>query len=365
MDKFEIYKYANNNIIDLTGKDSTSNLLKEYAVYGMYNLLSALDYINGSVENTKMVALPDFTFSRNENRWKAGYPYGSVIKIDSNGIPFIPLGFRPNCCGISMCKIAKRHINPEKIVNKIEHLANLNLDLGEDDLKRGNHFIGIYYDKIGDEYYAIIHGSFNFVKSGYHDLPGLYIDKTPYWNDKKKIFKTDYTSFEFLIDEDAVKYYDLFKNYENITKTLREKITKYIFEDCDILLNETHEGLYDSNTIVLGAYVKAKPYVCPIMLSAETDLPIVNIDKSVPQLPGELYICPHGGGYYLSNVIDGHYDGKTAKYKLTFENNANMITSDIRNLIYTYRTNTDKIWLDQFHFGTTQKRLETVYNFKL
>ena len=37
MDKLSIYEYANRNIIDYTGQDSTANLLKEYAVYGVYS----------------------------------------------------------------------------------------------------------------------------------------------------------------------------------------------------------------------------------------------------------------------------------------------------------------------------------------
>lgn len=366
MNKISIYQYANKNIIDYTGQDSTANLLKEYAVYGMYNLLSALNEIGGSVENTKLIALPDFTFSRNEYRWKAGYPYGSIICIDSNNIPFIPLGFRPNCCGITMCRILKKCIEPEKIIKKVQQLSNIRLNLSNDDLKRGNHFIGIYSNESKNEFYAIIHGSFSFVKSGYNNLPGLYIDKTNYWNQKKKIFHTKYTAFEYLVDDDAIEYYNVFKEYEYITKENRRKIAEFLFDECEVIFNETHEGLFDSHTITLGAYVMNHPFLCPIMLSAETDLPIVKINKAIINSdPTSIYACPHGGGYYLSNIKDGHYNGENDKYIITYTNNAKLITSDIRNLIYTYRTNTDNIWINKYHLGEYKNSLRTYYNFKL
>ncbi len=366
MDKIIIYEYANKNIIDYTGQDSTANLLKEYAVYGMYNLLSAINDIGGSVENTKLIALPDFTFSRNEYRWKAGYPYGSIIYIDSNNIPFMPLGFRPNCCGITMCKVPKDSIKPQIILKKINELPNLELDLSNDDLKRGNHFIGTYYDDISKEYYAIIHGSFSFVKSGYKELPGLYIDKTKYWNNKKKVFNTKFTSFEYLIEDTALEYYNTFKIFEEITKKNRRKIANFLFEGCEILFNETHEGLFDLQTISLGAYVMNHPYSCPIMLSAEIDMPIVKISNAILDLSHtRIFVCPHGGGYLLSNIMDGHYVADNSNYELTYINNAKLITSDIRNLTHTYRTNTDMTWINTYNFGSCEKRLKTINNFKL
>ena len=363
MDKLSIYEYANKNIIDFTGPDSTADLLKEYAVYGMYNLLSAIDDIGGSVENTKMFALPDFTFSRNEHRWKAGYPYGSVICLDSKKIPFMPLGFRPNCCGITMCKVPYDSINPQVILRKVRELPNLKLDIGSDDLKRGNHFIGTYYDEKKSDYYAVIHGSFSFVKSGYNDLPGLYIDKTDYWDEKKKVFKTKYTSFDFLVDESAIEYYNTFKKFEEITKENRRKITEFLFDGCEIVFNETHEGLFDSQTIALGAYIMNHPYTCPIMLAAESDMPIVEINQTISTLP--LFVCPHGGGYLLTKIKEAHYNATNSNYELIYENNARLITSDIRNLIHTYRTNTDKIWIESYGFGSRKTELKTIYNFKL
>lgn len=363
MERLDIYEYANKNLLDYSGQDSTSNLIKEYAIYGLYNLLSAIDEIGGSVENTRLIALPDFTFSRNEHRWRDGYPYGSIISMDTNNIPFMPLGFRPNCCGITMCKLSGGKINPNEILEKRERLSTLFPDLSKDDLNRGNHFIGIYYDKENSEYYSIIHGSFSFVKFGYQSLPGLYTDKTKYWDNKKHTYRTPYTKFEYLIDDAAIEYYNAFKTYDKITKKNREKIAEFLFEGCNIIFNETHEGLFNEHTIILGAYVMNHPFSCPIMLSSETNLPIVEINKIISDLG--FYACPHGGGYYLTNMKDGHYNSQKSVYEITYTNNAKLITTDIRNLIYTYRTNTDNVWINTFNLGRYTKRLQTIYNFKL
>ena len=142
-----------------------------------------------------------------------------------------------------------------------------------------------------------------------------------------------------------------------------KKIAEFLFEGCNIIFNETHEGLFNEHTIILGAYVMNHPFSCPIMLSSETNLPIVETNKIISDLG--FYACPHGGGYYLTNMKDGHYNSQKSVYEITYTNNAKLITTDIRNLIYTYRTNTDNVWINTFNLGRYTKKLQTIYNFKL
>jgi len=102
------------------------------------------------------------------------------------------------------------------------------------------------------------------------------------------------------------------------------------------------------------------------MLSAESDMPIVKISNAILDLQNaQIFVCPHGGGYFLSNIKDGHYIADKLNYELTYTNNAKLITSDIRNLTHTYRTNTDKIWLNTYNFGSYERKLKTINNFKL
>lgn len=365
MKKIEIYEKAINSISDYTDGDVTSSIMKEYAIKGMFNLLSCLDSVGLDSNNTKLIALPDFTFSRNDKRYNSYFPYGSIIHIDTDGENFIPLGFRPNCCGITMLKLSPEDENIEKIKERMKSLNEIETNISNDDLNRGNHFIGIYKSKKNNQAYSIIHGSFNFVKSGYNDIPGLYIDKTDYWNDKMQIYNIDDTVFPYLIGDNAKHYYDSYIQHERMTKELRAKVANHLFPKSTIVFNETHEGFYQFNTITLGAYVNDHPFTAPIMLSAESDLTIVKICKPIRDISSVLYACPHGGGYTLKHIAKGFYNYDTRIYNVQFENDSIMETTDIRKLIYDYRTNTDITWTKTHEFGNIISNLSTVYNLKL
>ena len=365
MNKMEIYERAIQSIVDYSSGDITSCLIKEYAIKGMYNLLSCLDDIGIGGKETKLIALPDFTFSRNDNRYNSFFPYGSIIHIDTPEEIFIPLGFRPNCCGITMLELAKPDENIDRIKTRLSTLAKLDLGIASDDLNRGNHFIGIYKNLSTSQMYAIIHGSFNFVKSGYNDIPGLYIDKTDYWNDKLCVYNENDVYFPYLIGDNAIHYYNSYMHHEQATKELRKKIAHHLFPNSSVIFNETHEGFYQYNTITLGAYIKNIPFTAPIMLSTESDLSIINTSRPLTDISSNIYACPHGGGYALKYVVDGLYNVNTHIYKLQFENNAVMETTDIRKLIYDYRTNTDLIWSGTHAFGNIIDRFVTIYNLKL
>ncbi len=365
MNKMDIYERAVQSIIDYSSGDVTSCLMKEYAIKGMYNLLSCLDNLGMCGKETKLIALPDFTFSRNDKRFNSFFPYGSIIHIDTSGEMFIPLGFRPNCCGITMLELTNTDANIDKIKTNLYTLAKLDFGIASDDLNRGNHFIGIYENQSTSQMYAIIHGSFDFVKSGHNDIPGLYIDKTNYWDDKLCIYSENDVYFPYLVSDNAVHYYKAYLQHEQTTKELRSKIAYHLFPNSKIIFNETHEGFYQHNTITLGAYIKNTSFTAPIMLSAESDLSIINVNRPLTDISSNIYACPHGGGYSLKYIVNGLYNIDTHIYKLQFENKAVMETTDIRKLIYDYRTNTDLIWCKHHAFGNITNKYSTVYNLKL
>jgi len=364
MKKIEIYEHAINSIFDYTSGDVTSCIIKEYAIKGMYNLLTCLNGIGYNIEKTKLVALPDFTYSRNDKRYNSNFPYGSIINIDTEEL-FIPVEFRPNCCGITFLKLSQRHENLLEIQKRMKTIENLKIGLAKDDLNRGNHFIGVYRENETNSIYAIIHGSFNFVKEGDKETPGLYIDKTNYWNEKISTFKQDDFSLKYLIGSSAELYYEAYLQHEEKTKKARAQIGQYLFPNSEVIFNETHEGFFNKNTIMLGAYIKSIPFWAPIMLSAESDLSIVNITNPLSCISQNMYVCPHGGGYKLQHVKSGKYDLKDKIYTLEFSNHAIMKTDDVRKLIYDYRTNTDDIWTKTHDFGNIKNKFTTLYNLKL
>lgn len=365
MKKLEIYDMAINSIVDYSDGDVTSSIMKEYAIRGMYNLLLCLDAISILGSGSKLIALPDFTFSRNDYRFNSFFPYGSIINIDTKGVPFVPLGFRPNCCGITMLQLEHGDEDISQIKKRLKSLSCIDSNISNDDLNRGNHFIGIYRDSLNNQLYAVIHGSFSFVKSGYVNIPGLYIDKTSFWNDKLQVYVNKELQFPYLIGENAKSYFDYYTQHEKKTKILRAQIGQQLFPNSKVVFNETHEGLYTPNIITLGAYLSDYPFWAPIMLSAESDLSIVQVSKSIPEIFPSIFACPHGGGYAIKHIVSGLYDNRTNIYKLQFTNHTIMETNDIRKLIYDYRTNTDSTWAEKHNFGSIKARFSTVYNIKL
>jgi len=365
MNKLKLYDLARSCLVDFTNGDVTASILKEYAVKGMYSLLSCLQSLGIDGKKSRLLALPDFTFSRNDLRYSSNFPYGTILYIDANDRPFMPLGFRPNCCGITMVELRESDFDINSIRQRLRQLHRLDVDISVDDLNRGNHFVGFYLDVQNNTYYALIHGSFSFVKSGHNSTPGLYIDKTTFWEKKMQVFHDGDINYPYLLDEAAEEYFDAYLQHELHTKTLRGEVASFLFPQSRIIFNKTHEGIFSLNTLVLGAYTSAKPFNCPVLLSAESDLPILQINKPFSELPFALYGCPHGGGYSLTHIDSGSYNVENQLYSLQFANGAIMETNDIRKLIYDYRHNTDRVWTEKYGYGEITKKLQTKYNLKL
>lgn len=365
MTSINLYKLAQSSIVDYTDNDVTACVMKEYALKSMYSILSCLNSMNMLRDKSRLIALPDFTFSRNDNRFRAGFPYGSIIYLDTGSIPFILPEFRPNCCGIAMVKLYDVETDVATISTKIQNINQINATFSGDDLRRGNHFIGIYHDVKNDSHYAIIHGSFSFVKSGLNNVPGLYLDKTQYWNNRLRYYNIANSRLPYLLGDDAVEYYDSYVEHEKNTKRLRAQAAEFLFENCNLVFNETHEGFFNINTIVLGAYISNSPFKAPIMLSAESGLPIVEVLNPLSDLPMNLYVCPHGGGYALRHIANGSYNEEENTYRFKYISGTVMIANDLRQLIFDYRQNTDFIWAEKYGFGKIECRLSTKYNFKL
>jgi hypothetical protein len=273
MNKNDIYALASRSIHDYTSRDATSIILKEYAIMGMCDIISSLDEIDLLGKHTTMFLLPDFTFSRNDLRYKSGFPYGTIIHIDSKNTPYVPIGFRPNCCGITFVKL--NSFDEVAVEHRLSDVKKEFCDLYSDDLNRGSHFVGIYVDDISGEKYGLLHGSFNSVKSGINDIPGLYMDKTNYWDSSIRHYSRQGAKFPYLLGDAALEYYHAYVEHELFTKNMRYKLSKFIFPDSDVIFNETHEGFYDANTLFMGSYVSRTLFSNPIMLNPNTNLIIV------------------------------------------------------------------------------------------
>lgn len=207
-------KYYNESIkhfIDLSTKDATANIAKEHGIIGLTRLNICMEKLDLDISNNFFIALPDFTYTRNALRWNAGFPYGCIINIGQT-IPFIPIDFRPNCCGIIFAEVPNQDYDIEQIQKKYLEIINSYDDINPNDFNKRNHFFGLYYNAKKNTYYFLIHGSFSFAKKS------LYSEK----NDDlmARVCSIDIlgTPFHFLKNDDASLYYNKYLYFEKITK---------------------------------------------------------------------------------------------------------------------------------------------------
>ncbi len=359
--RIQFYKKAINNFIDMSTKDATASVSKEHGIIGLTRILIAMEKLGISDGDCRFLALPDFTFTRSPRRWGAGFPYGCIIRTSGSNekIPFIPLDFHPNCCGVTLAKIPYFDEDINSLQKRFNEIMNSYNELSLDDFKRGNHFIGIYHHN--NEYYVLIHGSLDLVKSN------LYAHRSKNVQSYMKTLDILNAPFNFLYGETAEIYFQEYLEYERKTLFYRKAFIMDLFPNAQVIFNKTHEGFYNMNTILLGGYVSSTPFDCPIMLSAGTDLSLVNINNP-SNIGGEkIYCSPHGGGYSLNEVIDAKKTSKEidSDFILFFNNGSKMLSDNLLSLPYSYRTDTDKYWCDIYNMGSIKKKLKPVLNMKI
>lgn len=354
------YKNSIKHFIDLSAKDATASIAKEHGIVGLTRLSICMEKLGLDTSNNFFIALPDYTYTRNALRWNAGFPYGCIISIEQS-IPFIPIDFRPNCCGIIFSKVPTQDFDIGEIKRKYFELIHSYDDINPSDFNRRNHFFGLYHDEKKDTYYFLIHGSFSFVKKN------LYSEKNNDLLSTACSIDILDKPFYYLKDDEASLYYDKYLHFEKMSMQYRELILKELFPNAQILFHRTHEGFMDIGTILLGAYADIFPFKCPIMLAPEEDLPITDINEPVKiSSTKTLYCAPHGGGYAISSVINAvKYKESDNNYLLTYTNNSKMLTNNIIDMPFYYRTDSADRWCNLYKKGEIVDKLKPVFNLKI
>lgn len=358
--KLICYKKSLKNFIDLSAKDATANIAKEHGIMGLTRLNICMEKLGIDTSENYFIALPDYTYTRNTLRWKAGFPYGCIICINQSR-PFIPLDFRPNCCGVIVAEIPKQDFDIISIKDTYYELLHSYKEIDPLDFNRRNHFFGLYHNEEKDVYYFLIHGSFAFAKKE------LYSDQNHDLLGNACCFDILDIPFHFLKDEQALTYYEKYQHYEKRSYHYRELILNQLFPQSNIVFHRTHEGFMNMGTILLGAYADLNIFNCPIMLAPEEDLPIISLNNSV-KLPSQkqLYCAPHGGGYALSSVINAKKVNETeTHFLLTYTNHSKMLTNNIIDMPFYYRTDSADKWCNQYKMGKIIETLKPVFNLKV
>ncbi len=354
------YERACQNFIDMSTKDPAAAIAKEHGLIGLTRILICMNKLGIQDANCHILALPDLTFTRSYNRWNSGFPYGCIISIESKETPFIPLDFKPNCCGVLFAKIPEINKDIHVIRNDFYAVMRSYNIFNESDFKRGNHFMGIYENE--NDHYVLLHGSLNFVKSQ------LYSNRNDQLMKQMGSMEILDIPFNYLAGDVARQYYQDYLNYQQMTIKYRELLVKGIFPNAEIMFNGTHEGFMDINTILLGGYASLNPFSCPIMLSPGSDLNIMHVTEPSIVANRVIYCAPHGGGYALNEVINAKKYEQTASdadFLLSFKNGMQMLSDEIQALPYHYRTNTADCWCHDYGKASIQKRLRPIMNIKI
>ena len=358
----ESYNLAVSRFFDYSTGDPTSVLAKEHGLIGLMRIIMCMQRLGINPLNIDFIALPDFTYTRNKLRWDAGFPYGCIIRFHEKDVPFIPVDFRPNCCGVVFAEIPEFNVSALTLQKKYYDIVHAHSDIDASDLNRRNHFMGVYQCDTTKKYYFLLHGSFNFTKRA------LYSEnnKELVHNIRSEVIMGE--PFAYLIDSQAQIYYENYQKFENLTFYYRELIVKTLFPNAKIIFHRTHEGFCGIHTILLGAYANSQSFSCPIMLAPECDLPILEINKPIEIADKTaLYCAPHGGGYALGEIssvqrVDNDLKGN---YMLSYSNSSKMLTNNVLDMPFFYRTRTDKFWCEKYHMATELFRIKPILNLKV
>ena len=358
----ENYRLAVSQFYDYSTGDPTAVLAKEHGLIGLTRIITCMQRVGLNPSNVDFLALPDFTYTRSKLRWSAGFPYGCIIRFHESDVPFIPVDFRPNCCGVVFAELPEFNDSALNLQQKYYDIVRSYSAIDSSDFNRRNHFMGMYRCEANSKYYFLLHGSFNFAKKA------LYSEKN------KALLRGVQTesilgeSFAFLIGPEAQTYYKNYQEYEALTMYYRELITKTLFPYAEILFHRTHEGFNGIHTILLGAYANSKPFNCPVMLAPECDLPLIQINSPI-NIAGKptLYCAPHGGGYALGEIsaVQRVDDSLEGNYILTYPNQSEMLTNNVLDMPFYYRTQTEEFWCNKYHMATEVLRLRPILNLKV
>ena len=356
------YTKATKSFINYSSNDATAIIAREHALLGLSRLIACLNYLGSPCEDVRMIALPDFTYTRNPNRWEAGFPYGCIIYIPQMDIPFIPIDFRPNCCGVTFAEIPTFNENLSNFRNRYMNVIRKYSKVDHKDLNRRNHFFAIYHNIQNNKYYCLLHCSFKFVKHTLYSEHNKLLEGIKTYN----FFSQD---FHYLIGKEAEEYYNMYLQLEKETLSLRSLIIHELFNDAHILLNRTHEGFMGINTYLLGAYADCIEFTYPLMLSPDSNLYVVNVNKEIELCSQRsIYCAPHGGGYALDSIVSAHISNNREndeEYVLQFSNNCSFLTNNILDMPFNYRNNTAHDWCTKYSIAEIKETLLPIINLKL
>lgn len=206
---------------------------------------------------------PELSVSSNAGRTNDGFVFGGILFWTSARRLALP-GLRPNGCGVLLCDIGQNYEEAAFVERIIRARKNRPKTW---DYNGGNHFIAVYNSR--GRYYGLIHGGTARAKDPDNPRGSLYPEINRSLRLRMRRIATPHGQVDLLLDEDAVAYCSRYQQIEALIKRNRENLGRQLWPASRIIFHETHQGLRDAGTMLLGAYLLSKESIrngVPIMI---------------------------------------------------------------------------------------------------
>jgi hypothetical protein len=363
-----LLKRAKDHIFSTGLNDATSHLCLANMKYGLAKM-HLIQKKYGLEPDATFMTTPDETVSRNIVRWEQGIAYGGRLSWGSGREKLMILDVKPNCCGMLVGGLHDLP-KPKSILKRIydlEHKATHINDIRVKwDFYKGNHFIDVFRVAQNKglnlpKYAVILHSGCPELKGDSEKGMGLYWNKSSILQELCTMTKTPFGPIYTLEGRDAVDYFDFYLFANDFAKKRREVAFRHLFDGAKLILNETHQGLYNMNEIMLGCQVfSSKKQLFPISIRADLPSYLVHgISNFTPHQMDVLgfsdraeelgvyhrlrraNMLPHGGGYAFQDSlgVDKIFEIKGKRYfEIEMANNVGKkIIANPKALQYSYR----------------------------
>lgn len=355
----------------MTGiNDNGMKLCAANMVYGIAKIHYLQEKLGLEADAT-FISTPDATITRNIERWNNGFGYGGKIEWGNGASELMILDILPNACGMLVGGLEKLP-EIETLINKVTAISAKSSNIKVNgirivwDFGKGNHFIDVFKVRniLGIEdlppYMFIVHGAGDELREDNQKGYGLYYYRSKRLDSISEKIDTPFGEIRFLTGKKASDYYEQYKFADDFSKKRRIEFAKRLFGDFKVVSNETHQGLADINTMLLGCHNIKDNKVLPIALRG--DLPAYLVygkpsftKEQIENLGFErrarklglmnrlrnANVVPHGGGYHfpdLLNVLKVIENGGQRYFLMDLINDrGKKVIKDVREIPYDYR----------------------------
>jgi hypothetical protein len=368
--KVELLVQAEEYIFSTGLRDGATQLCKANMKYGLAKIHWVQQTL-GLKPDATFISTPDMTISRNAARWQSGFGYGGKVSWGDGDTELVILDTKPNSCGMLVGGL-DHFPDSSELVQKLDKLRGRKAKIDgieiQWDFHLSNHFIDLFWVKPLSEvklpeYVFIIHSSAQELRGDNPKGLGLYHDHSHRLQDMEEKFETPFGSLNILTGPRVKEYYEFYRYAENFSKKKRVLAARALFGDFQPISNEVHQGLANTNEILLGCHIlhnNDSECVLPFVLRADIPAYLVkgkpNLGESEIEALGftqrsqrlgvydrlkNANLIPHGAGYTYPDLLDVcrvlEYNNHRYFEVDQATDRGKKVLSDVREIPYSYR----------------------------